>query len=204
MRHDERSVVRTGPASHPAGGGRRRVRQHHALAADAHIAAPLRRLHRVPGQGARHVHVGSRRSRSVRPAVGQHEAGVQGQEEAHVPGQRAVRVTRARRGDDALPQMMSSSPCSRSRFVGAASGLVLLAGRVRRARCRCLRRSGVVVAVVEVVSVVAVVVVIVIVVFSCYDTTCYFYISHILRTIRDTARPRRRRRRPRRPCSILY
>lgn len=126
VRHDERLVVRTGSAPHPAGGGRRRIRQHHALTADAHIAASLRRLHRVPGQGARHVHVGSRRTRSVRPAVGQHEAGVQGQEEAHVPGQRAVRVTRARRGDDTFSQMMSS-PCSRSRFVGAAAGLVSLA-----------------------------------------------------------------------------
>jgi len=119
VRHDEGPVVRTGPAPDPARGGRRCVRQHHALAAHAHIAAALRRFHRVPGQGARHIHVGARRARAVRSVARQHEVGVQGQEEAHVPRQRAVRVTRARRGDDALPQMMSSLPCShdRARFV---------------------------------------------------------------------------------------
>jgi hypothetical protein len=30
-------------------------------------------------------------------------------------------VTRARRGDDAFPQMMWSSPCSRARLVGATA-----------------------------------------------------------------------------------
>lgn len=105
MQHDERPVVRTGAAAHPARGGRRGVRQHHAFTAHAHIAPALRRLHRVPGQGQGHVPVGPRRARAVRAAAGQHETGVQGQKEAHVPRERAFRVTRARRGD-AVPQMM--------------------------------------------------------------------------------------------------
>lgn len=116
MQHDEGPVVRTGAAAHPAGGGRRGLREHDALAAYAHIAAALRRLHRVPGQGARHVPVGARRPRAVRAAAGQHEAGVQGQEEAHVPRQRALRVTRARRGD-AFPQMMTTTTTTTSRVI---------------------------------------------------------------------------------------
>lgn len=86
MQHDEGSVVRTGPAAHPAGGRGRRLREHDPLATHAHIAQALRGLHRVPGQGAGHVPPGSRWPRAVRAAAGQHEAGVQGQEEAYVPG----------------------------------------------------------------------------------------------------------------------
>lgn len=106
MQHAQGPVVRTGAAPDPARGGRRGLRQHHALAAHAHIAPALRRLHRVPGQGPGHVPVGPRRARPVRAAARQHEAGVQGQEETHVPRQRALRVTRARRGD-AVPEMMA-------------------------------------------------------------------------------------------------
>lgn len=78
-------------------------------------------------------------------------------------------MTRARRGDDALPQMMSSLPCSRNR----AHFVVLWAGRVRRRRLR----SGVVVAVV--------VLLLLFLSYSHNDTTCYYYFSYTPHNPRD-------------------
>lgn len=68
------------------------VREHDALATHAHQPAPLRRLHRLFGEGARDVHAGARRPAPVHAAHREHEGGVQGQKEAHVPRQGALRL----------------------------------------------------------------------------------------------------------------
>ena len=77
-----------------SGRGDSGVRQHDALAADAHQPAPLRRFHRFPGQSARNVPTGSRRTAPICPAHRKHESGLQGQEEAHVSRQGALRLIR--------------------------------------------------------------------------------------------------------------
>ena len=100
-RRGEAPVVREAAASAAAGRRRGRLRQHHPLAPHAHLPPPLRRLHRVPGQGPRHVRAGPRRPRAVRAASREHEGGLQGQEETYVSGERAVRVT---------PQAVSGFP----------------------------------------------------------------------------------------------
>lgn len=91
------AVLRQAAAAPAARGRGRRVHQHDALAADAHIAAPLRRLHRLPDEGARHVRARARRARAVHAADREHEGGVQGEEEADVPGEGAVRLILRRR-----------------------------------------------------------------------------------------------------------
>lgn len=80
----EAALVRPAAAEAAAGGGHHRLHDDHPLQTDAHITAPLRRLHRVPGEGARNVQAGSGWRRQVRGSSRKYEAGLQGEEEADV------------------------------------------------------------------------------------------------------------------------
>lgn len=62
------AVVRQATAPSAARSRRRRLHKYNALAAHAHFAAPLRRLHRLSDESARYVRARARRSRAIHAA----------------------------------------------------------------------------------------------------------------------------------------
>lgn len=88
-------VAGQGAAQAAVGRHHRGLHQHHALAPHAHQPAPLQRVHRVPGQGARDLHDGARRTHPVHAVHRQPETDLQGQKETHDAGEGALRLSAA-------------------------------------------------------------------------------------------------------------